>query len=854
MLLRVMKKNPTHAVAVFDAPGKSFRSELYPEYKANRPPTPPELREQIPVCMEMTRLMGIPTLSIPGVESDDVIATLTTKARSRGFTVTIVSSDKDLMALVGEGVVMWDTMKDLVYTPEEVEKKYGVPPNSITDLLALMGDSSDNVPGVPGIGPKTAAKLLQKYGNIDRLLQSIALIKGKAGKNLKKHRDTLLLSRKLVQLKHDVELEEDLEELTALAPPDSSRLRKLFETLSFRQLIRELENLGWLNSDKDTDTEESGYTPAPTISPVPAIKLSSVTRDKLDSLSTPIAVAIYPDTDLLHETDIAGIMVCGSNDIPLYAPVASNSGIFSVTTDQQNSLDVLEELLSADSDKTIHHHKEALVLLGRRGKQLNGTVFDPMIAAYLLDPSRLSYSICSLAHMELGLEFESCHKIRGRGKKRMSHSELPEEIVLRCAGHEGAALHALEHHLFTRINSDPKLKKLYYDIELPLTDVLARMELAGVLVDLRKLNSLGLEIQQRLHEIEDNITQLAGGPINLNSPKQLAKFFFEDMGLPVIKRGKTGPSTDAHVLEVLANRGFEPAVLVHEHRTLSKLKSGYINTLPKLVNPITGRIHTTFNQAVAATGRLSSSNPNLQNIPVRTEIGRRIRDAFIAPPGYRLLSLDYSQIELRVLAHLSGDRNLIEAFQSGEDVHSRTALELFGEVDDEKRRIAKAVNFGVVYGQTPFGLQRALGIPMEEARQYINRYFERYPGVQDYMNRIIDEVREKGYAETILGRRRPIHLTRKGSHEERTARNTPIQGSAADIIKLAMLRVDEYLKKNIPQVTMILTVHDELIFEVPENMVESVASQLIPIMEGVLELSVPLRVEAGYGRTWAQAH
>jgi DNA polymerase-1 len=881
MLLKIEREErPTHLTCVFDAPGENFRNRIYAEYKAHRPPMPPELAGQISMVRTVVEAFGLTTLEVPGFEADDVIATLARIATAAGMEVVICSSDKDLTQLCSSEVSVLDTMKNRRIGPAEVKEKFGVGPERVGDVLALMGDSIDNVPGVDGIGPKTAADLINKYGTLENLLEHASEVKGKRGEALCAARELVRTSRELVALRDDAPLPKTLAELHRV-DPDRERLRALFHELEFFRLESQLSPTGAAAiAPHAAEAAPAKAEPAPvpeTLAPVgpPPDARIILDRTALAEVARAIeaarAVAVSPlyDGPSAVRSDLVGLGLAiprgGGAPERVYVPICHRYLGAPACIPEADVLSVLGPLLgSTDVAKHAHDAKTLDVLLRQRGHVLRGVATDPMIASYLLDASRARHDLDVVAGTERVGEVATRPSWMGTGRTARTGVDIPVEEVGRRLGAEAAAVLALA-DVQTKRLADQKLEGLYRDLELPLAGVLARIECRGVKLDSDKLRVIGGEVAASLVALETEIHALAGGPFNINSPKQLAEVLFTKLGLPVIRKTKTGASTDADTLEELAALHPVPAKIV-EWRALSKLKGTYIDALPALVNPRTGRLHTSFNQAVAATGRLSSSEPNLQNIPIRTEVGRRIREAFVARPGTLIVSADYSQIELRILAHLSEDPAFLDAFRSGQDIHQRTAAEVFdvppSEVTADQRRIAKAINFGLVFGQGEFGLSQVLRIPRQQAREYIASYFNRYGGVRAYMESSIADARTRGESSTLLGRRRPlpdIRSTRAQDRAsaERMARNTPVQGTAADLLKLAMLRVDAGIEAGVPQADgaqLLLTVHDELVFEVPEAAVPAFGAWVKHEMESVYALRVPLVVDVGSGPTWSSAH
>jgi DNA polymerase-1 len=879
MMLKIEREQkPTHLCVVYDAPGENFRKQIYGNYKAHRPPMPPELSDQLGMVRRVIEAFGLAQLEVPGFEADDIIAALTRVARAAGMDVVICSSDKDLTQLCTDdgGVAVLDTMKNRRIGPPEVREKFGVGPEQVGDVLALMGDSIDNVPGVAGIGPKTASELINKFGSLEALLAAAASggVPGKRGIAIHEARDAVRVSRELVRLRDDVPLPKTLEELHRVEP-DKKRLRGLFTELEFFRLADQLSPSG-----AAAIAPHAENTPAPVpvpaapepIAPVaPPPRVPAVTkRADLDALAADIRAAGAIGLSALYDgpsavrCDLVGIGIA-FGDRRVYLPLVHRYLGAPACLPEAEALGALAPLLaSPEVVKHVHDAKTLEVLLLRRGLTLAGVGSDSMLAAYLLDASRTRYDLDVITAAEGIPAVAGRASWIGSGASAKSGADISVEEVGAWLAAEAAAALALAAKQPARLVA-ARLDPLYRDMELPLAHVLAQVECRGIRLDSDRLREIGLEVGQQLAALEAEIHAQAGLSFNINSPKQLADVLFGKLSLPVIRKTKTGPSTDADTLEELAALHPVPAKIV-DWRALSKLKGTYIDALPALVNPATGRLHTSFNQAVAATGRLSSSNPNLQNIPIRSEVGRRIRQAFVAKPGCVLVSADYSQIELRILAHFSQDPAFLEAFRSGEDIHQRTAAEVFGvpsaSVTAEHRRVAKAINFGLSYGQSDFGLAQVLRIPRAQARTYIESYFARYAGVRAYMQRTIAEARATAETVTLLGRRRPlpeIRATRAQdrNYAERIARNTPIQGSAADLLKLAMIRVDQAIASGAspaPEADLLLTVHDELVFEVPAGSSAKFKDWVKNEMEGVYKLDVPLVVDVGAGATWGDAH
>ncbi len=838
MLLKVLDdQSPQAMVLAYDSKGPTLRHDLYADYKANRPPMPPDLVSQIPLIKECAQKMGLSSVEAPGFEADDLIATLTAKAREKGFTVRIVSGDKDLYQLIDDRVTMWDPMKDTVYTPAEVEKKVGVGPERVVDLMALAGDSSDNVPGVPRVGIKTAAKLLHEFGDLETLLERVGEVKQPAlQKSLTENADQARLSRELVKLRLDAPVEFEPEKF-AVAEPDQDQLIELFGRLEFSRLVQRLR-----------------ADAAPQAAPVKVVSAAVDLKEELEAArrAGTLSLAAFgrPAEAVAGDLTGLGLMVPGRE--PAYAPL----------TDEAWGL--VRKTLGDPGVGIVGHDLKNLYLAAfARGLAVAGDTFDTEVAAYLLDPDRNSYPPEHVARRYALLEIPAAAEVLGTGVKALAPDEAPVTEAARLAGGVAQGALAAREALAAALD-EVELTALFKDVETPLTRVLSRMEGRGVLLDTPALAEMSVELGRRMAEHEQAIFDLAGRKFNVNSPKQLGEVLFDDLGLMSVKKTAKGgaASTDSAVLGQLAREHPLPAKVL-EYRQAMKLKSTYVDALPPLINPITGRLHTTFHQTVASTGRLSSSNPNLQNIPIRTEDGRRIRRAFVPAPDKKFVSADYSQIELRILAHLSGDKVLIEAFKKGEDVHARTAAEVFGVmpglVTPEMRRQSKVINFGVLYGMSAFRLSNELGINRKTAQEFIDSYFSRMPAVKDWMSATLEAARKDGFVTTLFGRRRYLpHLHDKSrpvrQNAERMALNTPLQGTAADLIKMAMVALESDLATNHPEAAMILTVHDELLFEVPQGEAEAVSKRVKRIMEQAAELAVPLTVDLGTGKNWDEAH
>ncbi len=851
MLIRLLQEdNPSHIAVAMDSKTPTFRKEIFPDYKANRPPPPDDLKVQFPMVETLVRGFGLHMLQKDGYEADDIIATCVPAAQKAGLKVVVVSGDKDLMQLVDNDVTMLDTMKNKVWDAEAVEKKWGVPPSKLGDLLALAGDSSDNIPGVPRVGPKTAAPLLVEYGSLEQLLEHRDMLKSKAlKKRLTEHEESARISKKLVTLKDDVPVDIDIEAMR-YSSPDPENLGEILDRFEFAKLRERL--LGSQGPAEDEEPRE--YR---TVSDEQAlIEIAGKIRKKgcfaVDLETTSVNAVL---------ADIVGVALAWEIGSAVYVPVAHSQG---PKLSLDTVLGIVGPLLEdPDIGVVAQNVKYEDTIFKRHGITITHVAFDPMLASYLVRVDGRSHKLDVLAKEILGRKMISYNEVTEKGRgHQLSFDAVPIERATEYAGEDAEVALALLDKMTPLIKSFDA-HDLLFDIEIPLARVLSEMELAGVALNREILAEMSESFGIQISTLEKKAHEIAGRNFNLASPKQLQEILFSELGLPTQKKTKTGFSTDSSVLETLAPLHELPAMLL-EHRVLSKLKGTYLDALPRLINPNTGRIHTSFNQAVTATGRLSSSNPNLQNIPIRSDRGRDIRFAFVACPGCVLVSADYSQVELRVLAHLSGDQALSEAFHKNEDIHARTAQAIFGYPKDEvppktERDQAKAVNFGVIYGKTEFSLGKELHIPRVEARRFIDGYFSLYAGVKRFMDETIEQARKDSYVTTLLGRRRALKEIQSSNHNvrqhaERMARNTPIQGTAADLLKVAMIKVDRRLKKEKLKTRMILTVHDELIFEVPEQEVEEVVPLIKEEMESALRLDVPLLVDIGVGPNWAEAH
>ncbi|MDP1607085.1 MAG: DNA polymerase I [Rhodocyclaceae bacterium] len=845
---------------VFDAKGKTFRDDWFPDYKAHRPPMPDDLAAQIAPLHACIRALGWPLLCIEGVEADDVIGTLATRAAARGEDCVISTGDKDLTQLVNEHVTLVNTMSNETLDVAGVAAKFGVAPERIVDYLALVGDTVDNIPGVAKVGPKTAVKWLTQYGSLDGVVEHAGEIGGVAGENLKKHLDFLPLGKKLVTVACDLQL--PAVELAQQAP-DKEKLAALYAELEFKTWLRELDG---------EIAQKGAVPPAPTFDTVDpdrsayeCILTPEQLADWLQRLDTAELVALDTETTALDpmQARLVGLSFCIEPGQAAYLPLAHHYAGAPEQLPCDATLAQLKPWLeSTRHGKVGQHLKYDRHVFANHGIALKGIVDDTLLESYVLESDQ-SHDLGALAARHCGLKTISYDDVTGKGANRISFTQVDIERAATYAAEDADVTLRVHRALAPRLAAEERLAALYRDIELPVAEILFRMERAGILIDSVALAQQSVALGRRLMEIEATAHQLAGQPFNLNSPKQLAEILFTQQCLPVVKKTPSGtPSTDEEVLAKLAEDYPLPKCLL-EHRTLAKLKGTYTDKLPKMVNPATGRVHTSYSQAVAVTGRLASSDPNLQNIPIRTPEGRRIRAAFVAPAGCRLVSADYSQIELRIMAHLSNDAGLLDAFARGEDVHRATAAEVFGitpiEVSNEQRRAAKAINFGLIYGMSAFGLAKQIDVDRTAAQTYMDRYFARYPGVARYMEETRGFAREHGYVETVFGRRLwlpEIRSSNVGRRQgaERAAINAPMQGTAADLIKLAMIAVQGWLDKEKLQSRLILQVHDELVLEVPDDELTTVKAALPPLMSNVARLSVPLLAELGSGANWDEAH
>ncbi|WP_370299742.1 DNA polymerase I [Abyssibacter sp.] len=847
-----------HIAVIFDPRGKTFRHALDANYKANRPPVPPELADQFEPIRTLVDGLGLPMLQIDGVEADDVIGTLAKQAEAAGWKTVIVTGDKDMAQIVSDQVLLYDTMKDKRMDPVGVVEKFGVGPERIIDLLALMGDTSDNIPGVPKVGPKTAAKWLNAHGDLDSIIANADAIGGKVGESLREHLDQLPKSRELATIRCDVELPLTFDALTR-GEQKTDVLRELYQRMDFHR---------WL-----TDLDDQAPPPAADAPDAPAqVQYHTVlSQDALDALvqrlETAELICLDTETDALDAITggLVGLSFAVEPGEAWYVPVAHDYMGAPDQLDRQHVLNALRPVLEGESPSKVGQHlKYDINVLAHHGVTVRGVDYDTMLESYLLDPTAGRHDMDSLAERVLNVKTTSFTDIAGKGKKQLSFNQIDLEQATPYAAEDADITLRLHQQLWKRLSNEPGQRSVFESLEIPLVQVLARVERHGVLIDAGHLRTITHEMAGRMREMEESAYAAAGGEFNLNSPGQLKDILFDRLGLPVKRKTPKGqPSTAEDVLSELAQEHPLPQMIL-DWRGLAKLRSTYTEKLPERINPITGRVHTSYHQAVAATGRLSSSEPNLQNIPIRTKEGRRIREAFVAPPGHRLVAIDYSQIELRLMAHFSGDESMIAAFVNGRDIHRNTAAEVWGlepeAVTDEQRRAAKAINFGLIYGISAFGLARNLNIGRDEAQSHMNAFFTRYPGVKDYMERCKAGAKEQGYVETLAGRR--LYLPDIGArnqqarqYAERTAINAPLQGTAADLIKQAMIDIDRWLQGQDAPAKMIMQVHDELVFEVPDAQAQTLAKALAERMEAVGQgLSVPLIAEFGIGANWDEAH
>ncbi len=886
MLKSLIKQyNPTHMAVIFDAKGKTFRDDIYKEYKANRPPMPDELRSQIEPLHAIIKAMGLPVIVESGVEADDVIGTLAKHATENGIDTLISTGDKDMAQLVNEHVTLINTMTNQLMDVEGVNTKFGIPPELVIDFLALKGDKVDNIPGVPGVGDKSAQALLNGIGGIDDIyknLDKIADLSFRGSKSMaakmQEYEEQARLSYTLATISIDLDLDYDVE---ALMPcqADNEQLRDLFAEYEFKRWHAEVSALiaggdtsganANTNEEKSDSAEESEQSESVEID---KSKYETVLDEErfnawVAKLEKAELIAFDTETTSLNymDAELVGVSFCIEEGEAAYVPVAHDYPDAPAQLSREFVLDALKPILESDTViKVGQHIKYDKNVLANYDITLNGIGFDTMLESYVLNSTAQRHDMDSLALAYLGHKTIHFEEIAGKGAKQLTFNQISLEEAGPYAAEDADITLRLHNAIWTKLKEIPELKNLLIDVEVPLACVLSRMEQEGVLIDSQRLRQQSQDLATRIAELESEVHEEAGEPFNLGSTKQLQHVLFEKMSLPIIKKTPKGaPSTSEDVLQELALEYPLPKKIM-EYRGLTKLKNTYTDKLPKMINHRTGRVHTSYHQAVTATGRLSSTDPNLQNIPIRNEEGRRVRQAFVPREGNKFVAADYSQIELRIMAHLSGDKGLLDAFAHGKDIHKATASEVFGvpldEVTTEQRRSAKAINFGLIYGMSAFGLSKQLNIPRNEAQKYMDLYFERYPGVLEYMDSTRESAKEKGYVETVFGRR--LYLPdikasngarRKGA--ERAAINAPMQGTAADIIKMAMIKVDDWIRKNASDdVTMMMQVHDELVFEIKEDKVETYVSTITALMESAATLNVPLVVEAGVGENWDEAH
>ena len=850
MLIKLIEdRSPEYVVMFFDAKGPTFRHEIYRDYKANRPPMQEDLSIQIPYIKEITHGFNIPVIEKQGFEADDLIGTFRYQAEQVGFFVVMVTGDKDFVQLVTDNAVIWDPMKEKTIDLNSVRDDFGVEPCQMIDVMALSGDASDNIPGVPGIGPKTALSLIKTFGTMERLYERVHTItKKKQHENLVQYKKQAFLSKELVKININVPFPFDPENFKYQAP-DNTRLSKLFKDLEFRQLQQSFP--------KRSDLSNKNYC---------AIFDMSVFADLVGRLKKAEMFAIDTETTSKDpmKANLVGLSFSMKSDEAFYIPCAHDYPEAPAQLELESVLNLLKPVLeNPDVKKVGQNIKYDWMVLKRHGINLAGVMFDTMLASYLINPSKRAHNLDQIALDFLDHKTITYKEISGKGEKNVSFAEIPLEKAMPYTC-EDADITLMAYHALMPLIEEAGLMELYHNVELPLVPVLMNMEMTGVCVDRDKLMELSKSFEHQLEQLESMIYSIAGEEFNIKSSQQLGRILFEKLKLPVQKKTKkkTGYSTDVNVLTILAENHELPGIILR-HRTLAKLKSTYTDALLDLVHPETGRIHTSYNQTVTATGRLSSSDPNLQNIPIRTDEGMEIRKAFVPRKDWILISADYSQIELRILAHYAGDDILIEAFKNDEDIHTRTATEVFqvfpSFVTSELRRQAKVINFGIVYGMSPYGLSKELGISQKMAKTYIDNYFARYKGVKRFIDQTVSDARKTKKTSTLLGRIRllpDINSTKKAVREfaERTAINTPIQGTAADLIKLAMIRVDAALREGGLNSAMLLSVHDEIVFEVPPDELESVKLLVKEIMEGIWDLKVPLKVNLASGNNWAEAH
>ncbi len=844
---------------VFDAPGKNFRHDLFDQYKANRPPMPDDLRVQIEPLHNLIRAMGLPLIMEPNVEADDVLGALAQQAAAEGCEVIISTGDKDMAQLVNEQITLENTMSNTRMDAQGVVDKFGVTPEQIIDYLALMGDSVDNIPGVPKVGPKTAAKWLKEYQSLENVIANADKIKGKVGENLRAHLEQLALSKQLTTIKCDLHMTYQLDDLKRQAA-DVSELKQQLKGLGFSSWLKMLEG----GSDFSQASEQSVAAEIET--DYQTILENSHFEEWLEKIEQAELFAFDTETSSLDysQAEIVGVSFAVTVGEAAYLPLAHDYPGAPQQLDRAAVLKRLKPILEdSDKAKVGQNLKYDANVLANYQIAMQGIRHDTMLESYVYNSTAGKHNMDDLAKNYLSIETIHYEEVAGKGAKQIPFQQVDIQQASPYAAEDADITLRLHETLYPKLQQTPALEKLYHELEVPLLSVLSRIERNGVLLDSEMLAKQSMALSEQINAIEKQAHEMAGQPFNLGSPKQIQEILYDKLNLPVLKKTPKGqPSTNESVLQELAEDYPLPKVIL-EFRSMSKLKSTYTDKLPQQINPKTGRVHTSYHQAVTATGRLSSSDPNLQNIPVRSGEGRKIRQAFIAPPNYKVVAADYSQIELRIMAHLSGDQGLLDAFNSGADIHSATAAEVFGleldKVDADSRRSAKAINFGLIYGMSAFGLGKQLGIGRNEAQNYIDLYFNRYPGVKQYMDDIREQAKQQGYVETLAGRRLylPEIKSRNAArrqYAERTAINAPMQGTAADIIKKAMITTDQWISESKADVKMIMQVHDELVFEIAESELDSCISVIRDMMSSAEQLAIPLIVDIGVGENWDQAH
>jgi DNA polymerase-1 len=861
------EESPELIAVVFDAPGRTFRDDLFEQYKAQRTPMPDDLRSQLQPLLDCVEAMGLPLLRISGVEADDVIGTLAKQAAAQDFDVLISTGDKDIAQVVSDRITLVNTMFDSRLDREGVKNKFGVWPEQVMDYLALIGDDIDNIPGIDKVGPKTAAKWLNEYGTLDQLIENAGAITGKVGENLRAGLQTLELSRKLATIDSNLTLDCNLESLVR-REPKKDRLRELYTRLEFRALLRQLDGGAAASGEPMAapPAVESAVAATRPLANYESILTMADLQRWIERLQAAELIALHVETASFDymEAEIIGLAFCVEPGTAAYLPLAHDYAGAPQLLGATAVLQALQPVLENEQLAKIGHHlKYGEHALKRKGIELRGMRFDSMLESYIWNSTATRHDVDAVVRRYLGFDPLHYEDLTGRGAKQIPFSQVAIDSATRYAAENADIVMQLHRVLWTNISGVPELQSLYEQIEQPLVPVLFRMEQAGVLIDGELLRQQSLELARKIREIETRAHEGAGGPFSLESPKQLQDVLFGKLGLPVLRKTPTGqPSTAEDVLEELAEK-YELPRLILEYRGFAKLKSTYTDKLPLQINRSTQRVHTCYHQAVAATGRLSSMEPNLQNIPIRTLEGRRIRQAFVAPPGWCIVAADYSQIELRIMAHLSGDAGLLSAFAEERDIHQATAAEVFGlpldQVSADQRRTAKMINFGLIYGMSAFGLASRLGIERSEARRYVDLYFERYPGVRRYMDETRQQARERGYVVTVFGRRLYLNdiasrnaALRQGA--ERAAINAPMQGTAADIIKRAMIEVDRWLSTSRIPARLIMQVHDELVFEVQREAADQLMDRARELMSSAAQLRTSLKVDVGAGSNWDEAH